>query len=533
MSKQRSWCCGYIPGFWWWFLALIGLPLLFLLMTYFRQGVVESDLTNRVSQALTEANIDWVNVDVEHRGRDVLLTGAPPAAGDEAEALKIAAAVAGVNKVDFAGLGDDVTMTTENAATEPAIILPTLNATLRDGKMILQGSLPSQQEVEGLVNAAEKRFGKDNVSNQLIVGEGVATPEWLASADELLSIVPDKDAALNISDQGVEIAGEVKSDDVKQAMLLRAKRLLGDQVTDNISVKRLLPPEVEMQLADGKFVLNGKVSSQEQADDLFTAAAKRVGIDNVDNKLEVSEEYADAGWLDSAQKIAETLLAENGTAKIAEGTLELEAAVDSEATRNALVAKSNEALKDSGLILVNNISVSDEASGNAADNQTTDATQGAADDQTTDATQEATDNTKPDDADEQKAEAAAKVCQEKLDSAMKDKNILFRVNKADIRNESNALLDELAGIVQDCKNTLSGKQVAIGGHTDSDGAKSYNLQLSQRRADAVRAYLIGKGVSGRLLTAKGFGEAEPVASNSTAAGKAQNRRISFDIKIAE
>jgi outer membrane protein OmpA-like peptidoglycan-associated protein len=69
------------------------------------------------------------------------------------------------------------------------------------------------------------------------------------------------------------------------------------------------------------------------------------------------------------------------------------------------------------------------------------------------------------------------------------------------------------------------RTVLIEGHTDSRGSESYNLELSQRRADSVRNALIGAGVDPARINARGLGEAMPVASNETAAGRQQNRRV--------
>jgi OmpA-OmpF porin, OOP family len=74
--------------------------------------------------------------------------------------------------------------------------------------------------------------------------------------------------------------------------------------------------------------------------------------------------------------------------------------------------------------------------------------------------------------------------------------------------------------------------VEIQGYTDSIGSAAYNLDLSQRRADSVRAYLVDKGVSGSALTAKGYGKTSPIASNDTAEGRAQNRRVAFAVSNA-
>ena len=68
-------------------------------------------------------------------------------------------------------------------------------------------------------------------------------------------------------------------------------------------------------------------------------------------------------------------------------------------------------------------------------------------------------------------------------------------------------------------------KVEVAGHTDSIGTDSYNMGLSLRRANAVRDYLISKGIAAENLTAKGYGESQPVADNQTAAGRFKNRRV--------
>jgi OmpA-OmpF porin, OOP family len=72
-------------------------------------------------------------------------------------------------------------------------------------------------------------------------------------------------------------------------------------------------------------------------------------------------------------------------------------------------------------------------------------------------------------------------------------------------------------------------RVEIQGYTDSIGKDAYNLQLSQRRADAVKSYLISKGANGTTLTARGYGKANPVVSNDTPENRAKNRRVAFEV----
>jgi len=73
------------------------------------------------------------------------------------------------------------------------------------------------------------------------------------------------------------------------------------------------------------------------------------------------------------------------------------------------------------------------------------------------------------------------------------------------------------------------KNVKVTGHTDSTGSEAYNQALSERRAAAVKIYLEGKGIDGSRIAAKGMGESQPAADNSTAEGRAQNRRVELEI----
>jgi outer membrane protein OmpA-like peptidoglycan-associated protein len=104
-------------------------------------------------------------------------------------------------------------------------------------------------------------------------------------------------------------------------------------------------------------------------------------------------------------------------------------------------------------------------------------------------------------------------------------NIYFDSGSATLKPSSFSVLD---GVVELLREN-AGVRVEIAGHTDSDGSASYNQGLSRRRAESVRDYLVRKGISASRLTTVGYGETQPVASNATADGKAQNRRIEFRV----
>jgi len=104
-------------------------------------------------------------------------------------------------------------------------------------------------------------------------------------------------------------------------------------------------------------------------------------------------------------------------------------------------------------------------------------------------------------------------------------DVLFETGKADLRPGALRNLYPLVTFLQKYPE----RRVLIEGHTDSVGSEAYNLDLSQRRADAVRDFLLQNGVNAAQLTTRGYGKASPVASNDTAGGRQQNRRVELII----
>jgi len=105
-------------------------------------------------------------------------------------------------------------------------------------------------------------------------------------------------------------------------------------------------------------------------------------------------------------------------------------------------------------------------------------------------------------------------------------DVLFAVDSASLSGSSQSTLGEVGGVIQDFQKTA----VVIQGHTDSDGSDQYNQGLSRQRADSVRGFLSSQGVDPRRMVAEGFGESQPIASNATASGKAQNRRVTMMLR---
>ncbi|MDR2683904.1 MAG: OmpA family protein [Prevotellaceae bacterium] len=103
--------------------------------------------------------------------------------------------------------------------------------------------------------------------------------------------------------------------------------------------------------------------------------------------------------------------------------------------------------------------------------------------------------------------------------------IQFETGKSSIKSSSNRILNQIVQIMKDNPDF----QLEIGGHTDSIGSLEMNMDLSDRRAAAVKAYLAKQGVEESRMTSQGFGSTQPVATNTTSAGRAENRRVEFTV----
>ena len=100
----------------------------------------------------------------------------------------------------------------------------------------------------------------------------------------------------------------------------------------------------------------------------------------------------------------------------------------------------------------------------------------------------------------------------------------FETAKADLTPGAREVLDRVAVSLAAYPEI----RVEVAGHTDSKGSRAYNVKLSQKRAEAVRDYLAGKGIAADRMVAKGYGPDKPLATNDTEEGRAQNRRTELN-----
>jgi OOP family OmpA-OmpF porin len=123
------------------------------------------------------------------------------------------------------------------------------------------------------------------------------------------------------------------------------------------------------------------------------------------------------------------------------------------------------------------------------------------------------------------AQAEAPVVAPTATKVVLNADTFFDFDKSTIKPEGRQVLDQVAAQV----NTINLETLIATGHTDSIGTEQYNMGLSQRRANSVKNYLVGKGIPADRIYVEGKGESNPIASNATREGRAQNRRVEIEI----
>lgn len=272
--------------------------------------------------------------------------------------------------------------------------------------------------------------------------------------------------------------------------------------TAPVPATALPAPRLGVAAANGKVTLTGRVADEATKADLLKHATEVYGAGNFVDEIKVTGAGAEAvaattpAWVTRAHSLmglAKTYPNFNGNMDLTGKSLTLSGLVPDEPTRNKLAYDAKSAVGPE-VTLIERLTLGTVGAGPAPT------------------------------PDKPLNEEEAQI-QKSLNDELTGKIVEFDTAKADITPAGKAVLDALLPILK----AAPGTNMEIGGHTDSQGNAAKNLDLSQRRAVAVRAYLAANGIAENTLTAKGYGAAQPVADNKTEAGRQRNRRIAFKV----
>jgi OOP family OmpA-OmpF porin len=454
-----------------WWPGLVPLVVLWAIAAWTSTPPLESDLAARSGSALKDTVLDKTKVAVA--GRDV--TFAADAFSEDGRRSAVAAveAVPGVRLVN-----DETRLVPE---TKPFV----WSAERDVVRVTLGGSSPLPASKARLLDAARADLGSVEVVDQMNLSRG-APPRFENAALLLLDqIAKLKDGKVAISDTKVSLSGMARDLGGREAIAAALKNLPeGFSLAAN---EIQAPPYIFQAYKDPVAVtltLSGYVPDNNVHAAVAAAAAAKFLSEKAVDSLKASV-GAPSGFAGAVVPALGAL------SRLSTGTLvvsDREVKLSGDAFYDTAAAQiRNNLAKDfpPGWLLKADISVKPAAA--------------------------------PDD---------ATVCQQLFSELLAKGNIRFESGRATINPDSAGLLDRLIETALRCPTA----NIEIAGHTDADGDDGFNQVLSEKRAQAVAEYLVKAGLLATRFTAVGYGSTQPVGTNDTDEGKAQNRRIDFVVK---
>jgi OmpA-OmpF porin, OOP family len=454
-----------------WWPGLVPLAVLWAMAAWTSTAPLEADLAARSSSVLKGTVLDKTRIDVS--GRDV--TFAADAFSEDGRS----SAVGSVETVPGVRLVNDESRLIPEAK-------PFVWSAERDvAKVTLGGNSPLPASKAKLVEAARASVGGVEVVDQMHLARG-APPRFDSAALLLLDQIGKlKDGKIAISDTKVSLSGMARDLGGREAIAAALQNLPeGFSVAAN-EIKA--PPYVFQAYKDPvtmSLTLTGYVPDNKVHASIATAAGRKFFSQKIVDNLKASI-GAPSGF------VSAVVPALGALSRLSTGTLvvtDREVKISGDALYEAAVAQIRAGLvKDfpQGWQLKAELSVKPAA-----------------------------------------APVDATVCQQLLSELLEKGQIRFEPGRAAIDPDSAGLLDRLVETTLRCPTS----KIEIAGHTDADGEDAFNQALSEKRAQAVADYLVKAGLSADRFAAIGYGSSQPVATNDTDEGKAQNRRIDFLVR---
>jgi OOP family OmpA-OmpF porin len=454
-----------------WWPGLVPLAVLWAMAAWTNTASLEADLAARSSSVLKGTVLDKTRIDVS--GRDVTFTADAFSENGRSSAVGSVETVPGVRLVN-------------NESRLVPEAKPFVWSAERDvAKVTLGGNSPLPASKAKLVEAARASVGGVEVVDQMHLARG-APPRFDSTALLLLDQIGKlKDGKVTISDTKVSLSGMARDLGGREAIAAALQNLPeGFSVAAN-EIKA--PPYVFQAYKDPvtmSLTLTGYVPDNKVHAAIATAAGRKFFSQKIVDNLKASI-GAPSGF------VSAVVPALGALSRLSTGTLvvtDREVKISGDALYEAAMAQIRASLaKDfpQGWQLKAELSVKPAA-----------------------------------------APVDPTVCQQLLSELLEKGQIRFEPGRAAIDPDSAGLLDRLVETTLRCPTA----KIEIAGHTDAAGEDAFNQALSEKRAQAVADYLVKAGLSADRLVAVGYGSSQPVATNDTDEGKAQNRRIDFLVR---
>ncbi len=471
-------------------LAAAGLVFLAVLAVWLAAPRIADDLAARAREALN--GVGAATIQAESDGRDIILTGSAPDEAARIAAIDAVGAIPGVraviDRIDSAARSPDVTSAYhfiaewDGARLSLSGYMPdreAREATLAQAREALKGAL--------IADAIEIAPGPPNGAWQGVAAAGIAAMRTLGSA------------SFTMEGAAISFTGAAH-DEVAQQESARILEGLPPPYEGPVSIAvdaRLAPPAPAYAFGaawDGASVaFSGAVPSARAAETLAAAVRKAAPGKTLDDRAARRPGAADGAWTDAA------LVAVAGFARSGSASFEMRGR-----TFSAIYQAKDEGARDAIFAAFNDLPAAYAADVEIALPGSTAREKRSFGD----------------------AASPAARCQKAFADALRASPIAFASSSAEIPDDAASLIDALAEAAATCPEA----RLEIAGHTDASGREPANVTLSERRAGAVEAALIVKGVAADRIAARGYGSSRPVAAETDDAGKARNRRIEVTVR---
>ncbi len=533
-----------------WLWGLVPLALLLLVAVSGERAAIEAGLQRRAADALARSGLEWASPALS--GRDMVLTGKASAESERRSAIEIVSSQTGVRVVE-----DRI----ELVALATTYVW---SAVLQGNRLQISGNVPNEAMRKAVIGTAKATFSGREVNDEMQLARGAPNQDqWLGGVSFAMKLLArlKPGGRVRLTGTALTVEGEATDGAAYQSV----KAALAEGLRQGITVERdkVAPPKVKpyswsAERRERQLELAGYAPSERQRDEIYELAKKAFPSSAIVDRMSIAAGQP-RGWREAV------VAALTNVAELEEGRVELTdtelgivglaqdeqaAASIGKALRSALQAPfkvANEQYKLKQPVAKADVEAAakrqaDMEAARAAE-QEAEAQRVAALQRQRAAEEEARRKAAEDEARRQAAakeqakrkEAAEEEtrrrqelarCREEMSNALAPGSVTFARARADLDQQSHATLDRLTAAARKCPEV----RFEVAGHADAEGTPASKQRLSERRARVVIDYLAGAGIDPGRMTAAGYADARPLASNDTVESRARNRRVELQVQ---